>query len=414
MKIVTVVGARPNFMKVAPIVQAIQQHNGRARRNPDGAITVITHILVHTGQHYDALMSDAFFADLGLPAPDILLGVGSGSHACQTGEVLKRFEEVLLLERPDAVIVVGDVNSTVAAALATAKISFDNKGSRPLLAHVEAGLRSFDRSMPEEVNRVLADHLSDLLFVTERSGCENLRNEGIGPNAVHLVGNTMIDSLLALTRKAEASNMLERLGFRTRADSRSGRSPAVRYALLTLHRPANVDSPEGFVSILDGLEELTQHYPVVFPVHPRTRDRVRAFGLEARLGAGNNFLNGRKSGILMTDPLGYLDFVCLMKNADLVVTDSGGVQEETTALGVPCITVRANTERPVTIELGTNILGGTDKNGIAKAVRKQLGTKAVHPLPEMWDGKAADRIIKILHAALLAKAADSSSTTVTC
>lgn len=399
MKVLTVVGARPNFMKVAPIVAAIRKHNENASTGSNGTRNEITHVLVHTGQHYDSIMSDSFFADLGLPTPDVLLGVGSGTHACQTGEVLKRFEDVLLRERPDVVIVVGDVNSTVAAALATAKIAFNEEGKRPLLAHVEAGLRSFDRTMPEEINRIVTDHVSDLLFVTERSGCKNLRAEGIEPDIVHFVGNTMIDSLHTFEEKANESRILQTLGLRVHREN--GGLP-VPFALLTLHRPSNVDRIETFTNILDGLDELSQRLLIVFPVHPRTRERVRAFGLETRFGIRAP-QHERKTGILMTDPLGYLDFLCLMKNAELVVTDSGGIQEETTALGIRCITVRENTERPITIEVGTNILAGTDKKRIAAAVRKQIETTHPGSLPERWDGKAAERIVSTLQEVWLSQ-----------
>jgi UDP-N-acetylglucosamine 2-epimerase (non-hydrolysing) len=408
MRIITVVGARPNFMKAAPIIASIRKHNeteGRADASvarPASGLR-IDHILVHTGQHYDPLMSDSFFVDLKLPPPDIRLGVGSASHAVQTAEVLKAFEEVLLHHRPDVVIVVGDVNSTIACALATAKISFDSVGTRPLLAHVEAGLRSFDRSMPEEVNRVLTDHLCDLLFVTEDSAIENLNNEGISPQAIHFVGNTMIDSLLAFKEKAEASTILERLKLRAPASvDRNGR-PVSRYALLTLHRPSNVDNRDTFLNILRGLEELAADCPVVFPVHPRTRQRIKEFGLDLRSGipatemmADAQNLGSESRGLILTDPLGYLDFLCLMKHAMIVVTDSGGIQEETTCLMVPCVTVRENTERPVTIDSGTNIIAGTSDERIKIAIRQQIGRKGGNRIPKKWDGQAASRIVDIL------------------
>lgn len=424
MKIMTVVGARPNFMKAAPIIAAIREHNDGARRANaalPGAppVPIIDHTLVHTGQHYDAAMSDAFFADLQLPPPDIRLGVGSGSHSVQTAEVLKRFEEVLLTHRPDVVIVVGDVNSTLACALVTSKISFDSAGARPLLAHVEAGLRSFDRSMPEEVNRVVTDHVADLLFVTEPSAVRNLRNEGLPADAVHFVGNTMIDSLLASREKAEDSAILENLQLRRRNGGKTG--SIARYGLLTLHRPANVDNPAVFRSILAGLEELAAQCPVVFPTHPRTQARIREFGLESCVGTNGidaegatpRTLNGRH-GIIAVDPLGYLDFLCLMKHAALVVTDSGGIQEETTCLGVPCVTVRENTERPVTVESGTNVIAGTTQNGIAAAVRRQMGANGAHTRPEKWDGKAGRRIVGILVAAHVNRVAAAQSALQTC
>jgi UDP-N-acetylglucosamine 2-epimerase (non-hydrolysing) len=411
MKIITVVGARPNFMKAAPVIAAIQKHNNRATRasaRMAGEIPppTIDHILVHTGQHYDTLMSESFFADLNLCAPDIRLEVGSASHAVQTADILTKFEAVLLRERPDLVIVVGDVNSTVGCALVTAKISFDSAGTRPLLAHVEAGLRSFDRSMPEEINRIVTDHICDLLFVTEESAISNLRSEGFSPDKIHFVGNTMIDSLLAFQERAEASSILERLKLATRAGSNGNRRSQTPYALLTLHRPSNVDNRETFRNILAGLEELATEYPIVFPVHPRTRQRIKEFSLglsdelstatqKSDLGGSGN----RPGGIILTDPLGYLDFLCLMKHATLVVTDSGGIQEETTCLGVPCVTVRENTERPVTVERGTNIIAGTTKAKIASAIRRQIEKKDRHSVPEKWDGQAAIRILDVLISA---------------
>ena len=377
MKVLTVVGARPNFMKAAPVIAALERRN---RQKPASAS--IEHVLLHTGQHYDARMSDSFFADLGMPAPDIQLGVGSASHAVQTAEIIAKFEAVLLDQRPDLVIVVGDVNSTVACALVTAKISFDAKGTRPLLAHVESGLRSFDRNMPEEVNRVLTDHMADLLFVTEESGLRNLAKEGIDSGKIHFVGNTMIDSLLAFEPRADASAILDTLGLRGR-----------KYALLTMHRASNVDDREIFLEILAGLKPLTDAYPVVFPVHPRTRQRMADFGLRFDHGAAGG------NGIVLTDPLGYIDFVHTMKNAAIVVTDSGGIQEETTCLGVPCVTVRENTERPVTIEMGTNVLAGTSTEGIRDAIHRQLARPAGKVMPPHWDGQAAGRIVEVLVAA---------------
>jgi UDP-N-acetylglucosamine 2-epimerase (non-hydrolysing) len=386
IKVVTIVGARPNFMKVAPIIRAIRDHN-EGHRAPS-----INHQLVHTGQHYDEVMSDRFFADLDLPKPDVHLGIGSGSHAVQTAEIMKKFEPVLLEMKPDFVLVVGDVNSTVACALVTAKISFDSSGTRPMIAHVESGLRSFDRSMPEEVNRILTDHVSDLLFVTEESGIQNLRNEGISPDKVQFVGNTMIDSLLSFNDRADASKVLEGLGLRTRAD-KAGDSIA-RYALLTLHRPSNVDNRETFLNILAGLEELGSTCPIVFPVHPRTQQRIKEFGSELPLKMHDS-VSGR-GGMILTGPLGYLDFLCLMKHAAIVVTDSGGIQEETTCLRIPCVTVRENTERPVTVESGTNIVAGTSKQRIKSAIRQQMAEKSHSAMPENWDGHAASRIVAVL------------------
>jgi UDP-N-acetylglucosamine 2-epimerase (non-hydrolysing) len=402
MKILTIVGARPNFMKVAPIIAAINAHNSRIKagvaRQDEAAVETIQHVLVHTGQHYDELMSGSFFHDLNLPKPDVHLGVGSGSHAAQTAEIMKKFEGVVLAEKPDVVVVVGDVNSTMACALVTSKISFDSSGSRPMIAHVEAGLRSFDRTMPEEINRIVTDHVSDLLFVTEESGIQNLLKEGVSPDCVHLVGNTMIDSLLTFKDKAEESSICEKLGLKTRPGK------AIRpYALLTLHRPSNVDHRDGFLGILAGLEELAKDFPTLFPVHPRTRQRIQDFGLDLPGAPNTNKLNidivtteNAGAGILLTDPLGYLDFLCLMKHAAIVVTDSGGIQEETTCLGIPCVTVRENTERPVTVECGTNIVAGTKKETVQEAIRRQLRRKSGAAMPKNWDGRAAARIVDIL------------------
>ena len=367
MKILVVVGARPNFMKAAPILKAIRQLNSI---RGEGTETIDT-VLVHTGQHYDVRMSDAFFADLEMPQPDVFLGAGSGSHAEQTAEVMKRFEPVLFREKPTLLIVVGDVNSTLACALVASKMP---PTCRPAIAHVEAGLRSFDRDMPEEVNRILTDRISDLLFVTEESGVRNLRAEGVPAQRIRFVGNTMIDSLREYEARADRSPILRNLGI-----------PGGRYALLTLHRGSNVDERESLEEILSGLSELSNLLPIIFPIHPRTQKRINDLGL------GCSFRH-----IRLIEPLGYLDFLSLMKNARIVVTDSGGVQEETTALGVPCVTVRDNTERPVTIDAGTNVLGGTTRGAIAQALRKQLATTRRGSIPDLWDGRAAARIVGIL------------------
>src|SRR5271157_3749435 len=399
MKIMSVVGARPNFMKVAPIITAIRDHNNRISQSragaaPDLQSSPIQHVLVHTGQHYDEAMSGSFFKDLGLPAPDIHLGVGSGSHAAQTAEIMKRFEVVLLREKPDVLIVVGDVNSTMGCSLVAAKITFDESGTRPLIAHVEAGLRSFDRTMPEEINRIVTDHVSDLLFVTEESGLRNLANEGVPAEKIHFVGNTMIDSLLTYKDKAEASSILDDLGLR------EGSRAIKPYALLTLHRPSNVDSRYAFSNVLEGLQELVANCPVIFPVHPRTRKRIKEHGLEHNFNQNGDRHDlraqtpGRTSSLItLIDPLGYLDFLCLMKHASLVVTDSGGIQEETTCLGIPCVTVRDNTERPVTVTSGTNAIAGTRKDDIRDAVHRQMQRKLNPPVPEKWDGRSAARIL---------------------
>src|ERR1700691_737860 len=394
MKVLIVVGARPNFMKVAPIIRAARSH-GEKRTGLE-----VETLLVHTGQHYDAAMSDQFFVDLGLPKPDVHLGVGSGSHTQQTAEVMKKFEEGVVREKPDVVVVVGDVNSTVACALVTAKLSFDSAGSRPLIAHVEAGLRSFDRTMPEEVNRIVTDHVSDLLFVTEESGIRNLKEEGISEKKIHFVGNTMIDSLLAFKDKADASAILDKLSLR------SGTGPGcvvARYALLTLHRPSNVDHRDTFLSIFEGLNELSRSCPIIFPAHPRTQQRIAEFGLaeffEYRNGeqsAGQTRQVSGSNKVRLVDPLGYLDFMCMMKNAALVITDSGGIQEETTCLGVPCVTVRENTERPVTVTCGTNVIAGTRSQGIRDALKAQANRPSGTAMPEKWDGKASGRIIEAI------------------
>jgi len=407
-KIMTVVGARPNFMKAAPIINAIQEHNKRlstspAALGPHGSQIALQSVLVHTGQHYDEAMSDRFFADLRIPKPDVHLGAGPGSHAVQTAEIMKRFEEALLREKPDLLIVVGDVNSTVACALVAAKVSYDVSGSRPFIAHVEAGLRSFDRGMPEEINRIVTDHLADLLFVTEESGIKNLRQEGIADHKIHFVGNTMIDSLVAFRDKAGLSPILDTLGLRAGKGSSGLKNDVARYALLTLHRPSNVDQRESFLSILEGLQELTSLCPVIFPAHPRTQKKIADFGFEdffhhhCETRDGSQAINDvAKRRISMIDPLGYLDFLCLMEHAAVVITDSGGIQEETTCLGVPCVTVRENTERPVTIEVGTNILAGTSASGIREATRRQLESKREAAIPETWDGRSAERILDVI------------------
>jgi UDP-N-acetylglucosamine 2-epimerase (non-hydrolysing) len=370
LKIVSVVGARPNFMKIAPIHAAFQ------------GIPSVRHILVHSGQHYDQGLSGAFFRDLGLPEPDINLEVGSGSHAWQTAEIMKRLEPLLVEHKPDLVVVVGDVNSTVAAALTAAKLSIR-------LAHVEAGLRSFDLRMPEEINRRLTDALADFLFVTEESGVRNLRNEGIASERIFLVGNVMIDSLLKHRTLAARSEILKELNLP--ADGRM----APPYAVLTLHRPSNVDTPEVLRSILEAVSTIAQELPVFFPVHPRSRERIEAFG------CGHYFRNiGRESprdGLFSLQPLGYLDFLCLMDHARLVLTDSGGIQEETTVLGVPCLTLRENTERPATVEQGTNEVVGLDPERILHASRRALnGRYKKGRRPPLWDGQAAGRIVRIL------------------
>jgi len=357
--IVHVVGARPNFMKIAPVLEAC----GKRPR--------LQSTLVHTGQHYDEKMSRLFFEELSIPRPDVDLEVGSGSQAAQTALILQRIEPLLVERRPDVVLVVGDVNSTVACGLAAVKL-----GIR--LAHVEAGLRSFDRSMPEEINRLVTDAISDLLFVTEQSGLDNLAREGVAPEKVHFVGNVMIDTLVKHRASAERSGILERL-----------RLVSGGYAVLTLHRPANVDDAATFAGLLEPIAELSREVPVVFPVHPRTRAALAAVSSAWPVGAD----------VRPIEPLGYLDFLKLTSDARLVLTDSGGIQEETTILGVPCVTLRDNTERPVTITHGTNVLAGTDGPGIRDAIaRARAGRAAPASPPPLWDGRAAERIADVLEA----------------
>ena len=358
-KIINVCGARPNFMKIAPLMRAYRAHDN------------IEPLLVHTGQHYDQNMSDLFFRQLGIPEPDVNLEVGSGSHAKQTAEIMTRFEPLVLEHRPAWVVVVGDVNSTIACGLVATKLGVK-------LAHVEAGLRSFDRAMPEEINRLLTDAISDMLFVTEASGLENLRHEGLPDEKVHFVGNVMIDTLRANLAKAEQSDVLEKLGL-----------DAGGYNVVTLHRPSNVDDPAIFGRILDALEEITRDLPAVFPMHPRTVHNLAKLGLAGRI-------EGMK-GLRVVEPLGYLDFLKLTSKAAVVLTDSGGIQEETTILGVWCLTVRENTERPVTITQGTNTLVGTDPQKMISEYRRCRSTRIEQPpVPEKWDGKAAERIAAIL------------------
>ncbi len=334
-------------------------------------------VLVHTGQHYDEAMSASFFRDLELPRPAVDLGVGSGSHATQTAEIMKTFEAAALELRPDVVLVFGDVNSTIACGLVAAKRGIP-------LAHVEAGLRSGDRTMPEEINRVLTDAISDLLFCTEHAGVENLAREGVAGDRVFLVGNTMVDTLLRCRDRSRASGVLEELGLPAAGEDGDG------YAVATLHRPSNVDDRRTLAGILDAFEELRADLPIVLPLHPRLRKTLARFGLERRVAA---------TRVRTTEPLGYLDFLKLVDNARVVLTDSGGLQEETTALGVPCVTLRENTERPVTVEAGTNRLAGTSPGRIVTACRDALaesvGSEA-RSSPPLWDGRAGERIVAVL------------------
>ncbi len=363
MKIISVVGARPNFMKVAPIHKAFEKYK---KKNSNEEFT---HLICHTGQHYDEKMSKVFFDDLELPRPDFYLGIGSGSHAEQTAGVMLAFEKILLVEKPDMIIVVGDVNSTIACSLVASKLGIK-------VAHVEAGLRSFDRSMPEEINRLLTDAISDFLFVTEKSGMQNLQNEGVDKQKVFFTGNVMIDSLVNYLDKADQSDIL--------SDYNVEKG---EYILVTLHRPANVDSPDFLKRVFVSLNSYAENVKIVFPVHPRTRQNIKQHGIDEEIS----------SNIIMTEPIGYIDFLSLVKNAKLIVTDSGGIQEESTYLGVQCITVRNNTERPVTVEVGTNHLIGTDWYDVDASVMKILsGITKKGKIPELWDGKAAERIVDII------------------
>jgi UDP-N-acetylglucosamine 2-epimerase (non-hydrolysing) len=369
IRLLSVVGARPNFMKIAPLVEEFN-------KNSD-----IEHCLVHSGQHYDELLSGNFFTDLGIPEPDVNLQIGSGSHAVQTAEVMKRIEPVLLDYKPQMVLVVGDVNSTIAAALTAVKLGIG-------VAHVEAGLRSFDMTMPEEINRKLTDTISSLLFVTEESGVVNLKREGVAAEKIFLVGNVMTDCLLRHRKLAARSSILDELGMRLNG---SGCRP---YGVLTLHRPSNVDEPKTLEGILGALKILAAEMPVFFPVHPRTRNNIESFGLLPYLA---NAGRGERVGIVPLDPLGYLDFLSLNSNARIVMTDSGGVQEETTVLGVPCLTLRENTERPATVEHGTNQVVGVHPDRILAAAQTVLRNPVGEfRTPPLWDGKAAPRIIEVL------------------
>ena len=359
VKIVNVVGTRPNFIKIAPLVKEMGKHKE------------ISQVLVHTGQHYDNCMSKSFFDDLEIPKPDINLGVGSASDITQTARIMLEFEKVLVKEKPDLVVVVGDVNSTFAAAITAKKCGIK-------VAHVEAGLRSFDMEMPEEVNRILTDHVSDLLFTTEKSGNKNLADEGVGNDKVHFVGNVMIDTLLQHKEKAKKSKILSEL--KLKKDN---------YCVLTLHRPGNVDDKKSLGRILDILHSISKSIKIVFPIHPRTLKNLKRHSFFSSLKNNKN--------LVLAEPLGYLDFLCLMSNSRFMITDSGGIQEETTILGIPCITLRDNTERPVTAEQGTNVIVSTNKNKvIAASIKIMNGAEINGRVPKLWDGKAAERIVGIL------------------
>ena len=366
MRIACIVGARPNFMKIAPILRAM-------KAKPE-----IQPLLIHTGQHYDKYLSDIFFEELGIDPPDIALGIGSGSHAQQTADIMVAMEKVLLDAKEkgnpiDRVVVVGDVNSTSAATIAAVKLHIP-------VAHVEAGLRSNDHRMPEEINRLITDAICDLLLVSEPSGVANLKREGHPDENVHLVGNVMIDTLLTQVKEAQRSEALSRLGLKPR-----------QYGVVTLHRPSNVDSKDVLSGLVDVLIEISQELPLVFPIHPRTIGRLKEFGLHQKLVDAPNFY--------CLDPLGYNDFLCFTSQAKLVVTDSGGLQEESTALGVPCLTMRENTERPVTVTQGTSVLIGSCPMTLKKHLREVIeGEYKEGKCPELWDGKASERIVDILMA----------------
>jgi UDP-N-acetylglucosamine 2-epimerase (non-hydrolysing) len=357
-KVVAVVGARPNYMKVAPIWRELENHDHVSKR------------LVHTGQHYDRNMSKVFFDDLKLPKPDVFLGVGSGPHGEQTGKVMTEFEKTLAEDRPDLVIVVGDVNSTMAGTLVAVKMGIP-------VAHVEAGLRSFDRTMPEEINRMVTDILASFLFTTERGAEANLLREGVDKDRIHFVGNVMIDSLFFYKPMAEKSAILDTLSV-----EKGG------YGLVTLHRPSNVDDPKSLSGLLDALSTLGESCPLVFPMHPRTRKIMES-----------NKIKTSPKKIRILDPIGYLDFVKLMMYSRIVLTDSGGIQEETTVLGIPCLTIRENTERPITIEIGTNRLVGVSPDRILEEGMDILsaGSKAAGRVPELWDGKTSQRIVRVIN-----------------
>ena len=365
MKILHVVGARPNFMKVAPVMRALAAQESR-----------IEQVLVHTGQHYDANLSDVFFEELGMPHPDVNLGVGSGSHAAQTAQVMMAFEPVVHEVQPDWVVVVGDVNSTLAATLVCSKLGIP-------VAHVEAGLRSFDQRMPEEINRIVTDRLADLLFTPSVDGDENLLKEGVPLEKIHRVGNVMIDTLVRLLPQAEqrwAGLQASLIGQDALAEQ--------SYLLVTLHRPSNVDEPGPLDEIMAALDEASHWLPVLFPVHPRTRQALADYGIQPR-----------SDGVHLLEPLGYLDFLALEAHARLVLTDSGGIQEETTYLGVPCLTARPNTERPVTITHGTNQLVASEQEALIQAIQTRLVEPERSPEPpELWDGHAAERIAAVFRS----------------
>ncbi len=362
-KIIIVAGARPNFMKVALLINALKKKLGKRA------------LLVHTGQHYDYQMSEVFFKELNIPKPDIFLNVGSGSHGAQTGKIMEMFEAVVVKEKPSLVVAAGDVNSTLACSLVAAKLDVK-------VAHIEAGLRSFDRGMPEEINRLATDVISDILFVSEASGLKNLRREGVEPKKVVYVGNVMIDSVIHNLPSIDRSGVLKKLGLQKK-----------NYGVLTLHRPSNVDSKKALLEIYDILNVISSKVRLVYPIHPRSKAKIAGFGLEAKFGSLKN--------LTLVDPLGYFDFLKLVKESCFALTDSGGIQEEATYLKVPCLTMRENTERPSTVSEGTNELVGRDKKAILAAVNKVLAGKwKKGRIPKYWDGRATERILKILQKSL--------------
>ncbi|MFQ6083137.1 MAG: non-hydrolyzing UDP-N-acetylglucosamine 2-epimerase [Methanosarcinales archaeon] len=385
LRVILVGGARPNFMKIAPLVRAIRAHNGR------NLGTIIEFKIVHTGQHYDYEMSKVFFKELEIPDPDIYLGVGSGNHGEQTGKIMIEFEKVMWNEKPDIVVVVGDVNSTLACGLVATKITYKN-GKKPLIAHIEAGLRSFDRMMPEEINRILTDQISDFLFTPSQDANENLIKEGIRKEKIFFVGNIMIDNLLFNLSKAKKSSILERISLSENDKIVS------QYSILTLHRPSNVDDLNSFQRIIRALKEVSQKIPIIFPAHLRTQKMINKFKLNKLfVNLNKEKMQPLNKGIYLIDPLGYLDFLNLMFHSKFVLTDSGGIQEETTFLGIPCLTLRSTTERPITISQGTNVLVHNNEQKIIKECFKILkGKNLNYKIPQAWDGKTAKRIINVI------------------
>lgn len=410
MKIISVVGARPNFMKIAPIYRAFNKYS-ESKSTISPLPSSINHLICHTGQHYDEKMSKVFFDELELPKPNFYLGVGGGSHAEQTAKIMIEFEKVLIAEKPDLVIVVGDVNSTIACSLTAVKLGIK-------VAHVEAGLRSFDRGMPEEINRILTDSISDYLFVTEKSGLENLKNEGIPDSKVFFVGHVMIDSLVHYLPKIEEMSKVKREMDRVnssqssvdnnaesvvKSDGKDFSGNAIEmtkneyimhyelsakpYILVTMHRPSNVDDKNKLEELLKMLNRIAEKRKVVFPIHPRTKNNLEKFGLSIEIS----------ENLIITEPIGYLNFIVLVKNAEVILTDSGGIQEESTYLGVQCVTLRTSTERPITVEIGTNHLVGDNFDEAERVVNEILnGKRKIGQIPELWDGKAAERIVRII------------------